>query len=283
MPWLRVDFWHVRWDADNQHFNLLPVMQQIAGLPAQDRLKDRGIEYSDYLEVPEVVGHQVFGVAARGRKVNLPGRLNCQTGDRGALNIRANEAVDEAVHFVYDRDLMVLATQRQALFRASAVTELLRDVSNQQFHIQPILRVDKWSRVQRMESIGKIEIAIEGPDHHPDYSGVMPSLNEMLDEAAEIDAVSVELTLSMGHSRRSLDVERGKELVNRLRQEDDVHKLKVSGKPVDGKSETVDFINDRLVHFEQVEYRGRVVDANQCRLILRRGIQENRDYLTGLL
>jgi len=284
MPWLRVDFWHVRRDVNNQHFDLLPVMQRIAAMPQQQRLIDRGIEYSDYLEVPQIQGRQVFGEAARGRKVNLPGRLNWQTGDRGALGILPTEAVDEAVNFVYDADLRVLVTQRQTLFRASAVTELLRDVSNEQFHIDPVLRQDKWNRVQRMESIGKIEIAIEGPDHHPDYSGVMPSLNSMLDEAAAIDVISVELTLSMAHSRRSMDTRRGKELVNRLRREEDVHKLKVSGKPADGgKSETVDFMNDRLVYFEQVEYQGRIVDANQCQLILRRAIEQNREYLTGLL
>jgi hypothetical protein len=284
MPWLRVDIWHVLRDVDNQHFDLLPAMQQIAGMPPQQRLRDRGIEYSDFLEVPQIQGNQVFGEAARGRKVNLPGRLNWQTGDRGALGILPAEAVDEAVHFVYDADLRVLVTQRQALFRATAVTELLRDVSNAQFHIDPVLRQDKWNRVERMESIGKIEIAIEGPDHHPDYSGVMPSLNSMLDEAAEIDVISVELTLSMAHSRRSMDTTRGKELVNRLRREEDVHKLKVSGKPADGsKSETVDFMNDRLVYFEQAEYQGRIVDANQCRLILRRAIEQNREYLAGLL
>jgi hypothetical protein len=112
----------------------------------------------------------------------------------------------------------------------------------------------------------------------------MPSLNSMLDEAAAIDVISVELTLSMAHSRRSMDTRRGKELVNRLRREEDVHKLKVSGKPADGgKSETVDFMNDRLIYFEQVEYQGRIVDANQCQLILRRAIEQNREYLARLL
>lgn len=284
MPWLRVDFWHVRRDVDNQHYNLLPLMQQIAALPQNQRLRDRGIEHSDFLEVPQIQGQQVFGEAARGRKVNLPGRLNWQTGDRGELNILPAEAVDETVHFVYDAELRVLVTQRQTLFRAAAVVELVRDVGNAQFHIDPVLRQDKWNRVQRMESIGKIEIAIEGPDHHPDYSGVMPSLNSMLDEAAELDVISVELTLSMAHSRRSMDVRRGKRLVNRLRREEDVEKLKVSGKPADGgKSETVDFMNDRLVHFEQAQYNGRIVDSEQCRLILRRAIEQNRDYLAGLL
>ena len=284
MPWLNVDFWKVLQDVDNHPFDFMALMQRLAALPAVQRLADRGIEHSDFLETPQFQDRQVFGEATRGRKVNLPGRLNWQTGARGDLGVLVDEAVDEAVYFLYDADLQVLVTQRQVMFRANAVAALLRDLGNANFHISPVLRQDKWNRVRRMETIGKIEIALEGPDHHPDFSEVMPSLNSMMEEAAEVDAISVELTLSMKHSRRSLDVNFVKRLVNQLRREENLDKLKVSGKAEDAtRSEIVDFMNDRLVFSEQAEYRGRNVDAAQCRLILRRAIDQNREYLAGLL
>jgi len=284
MPWLNVDFWKVLQDVDNHPFDFMALMQRLAALPAVQRLADRGIEHSDFLETPQFQDRQVFGEATRGRKVNLPGRLNWQTGARGDLGVLVDEAVDEAVYFLYDADLQVLVTQRQVMFRANAVAALLRDLGNANFHISPVLRQDKWNRVRRMETIGQIEIALEGPDHHPDFSEVMPSLNSMMEEAAEVDAISVELTLSMKHSRRSLDVNFVKRLVNQLRREENLDKLKVSGKAEDAtRSEIVDFMNDRLVFSEQAEYRGRNVDAAQCRLILRRAIDQNREYLAGLL
>lgn len=184
MPWLKVDFWNVLQNVDNAPSDFLGYMRQFGNLPAAQRLVDRGIEHCDFLEVPQFLNNnQVFGEATRGRKVNLPGKLNVQNGARVDLGVRPEEAVDEAVHFVYDASLQVLVTQRQMIFRATALDSLLRDLGNGNFHLSPVLRQDKWNRVNRMESIGKVEIALNGPDHHPDFSGVMPSLNRLLDEA----------------------------------------------------------------------------------------------------
>lgn len=285
MPWLTVDFWHVLQDANNSPFDLLAFLSQLGNLPAQQRLVDRGIEYSDFLETPQFGNGQAFGEATRGRKVNLPGKLNVRSGARSDLGVMPDEAVDEAIRYVYDAGLQVLVTQRQLIFRASALVSLLRELGNGAFHLSPVLRQDKWNRVQRMDSIGKVEIAFTGPDHHPDFSGIMPSLNSLMDEAGnDTNAVSAELILTMKHSRRSLNVPLIKRLVNRIRREDNLEKLRVSGK-ADGseRSETVNFINDKLVFSEQAEYRGRNVGAEQCRLILRRAIEQHRQYLASLL
>ena len=285
MPWLRVDFWNVLRDVDDEPFDLFAYMRQFVALPPRQRLVDRGVEYCDFLEAPQFLDRQVCGEATRGRKVNLPGKLNVQSGARGDLGVRPDEAVDEAIHFVYDADLRVLVTQRQLVFRATALVSLLRDLGNANFHISPVLRKDKWNRVRRMESIGKVEIALKGPDHHPDFSGIMPSLNSLMDEAGQtMNAISAELTLTVGRSRQTLNVPLAKRLVDRLRREDNLDKLRVSGKSDDAaKSETVDFINDRLVFSEEAEYQGRNVGAEQCRRILQRAIEQNKDYLTGLL
>lgn len=99
-----------------------------------------------------------------------------------------------------------------------------------------------------------------------------------------MNAISAELILTMKHSRGSLNVPLAKRLVNRVRREDNLDKLKVSGKPADAnRSETVDFINDRLVFSEEAEYQGRNVGAEQCRRILQRALEQHRDYLAGLL
>lgn len=285
MPWLNVDFWHVVEGPEHNPFNFFGLMQQLNQLPAAQRLIDRGIEYSDFLEQPQFLDdNQVFGEATRGRKVNLPGRLNIQTGIRGDLGVRADEAVDEAAYFLYDRRLRVLALQRQTMFRATAVSQLLRELGNTNFNLSAVLRPSAWNRVQRMETIGKVEVALQGPAHHPNFTNVMPSLNNMMDEAAEMNAVTVELTMSMGHSRRSLNTTRAKRLINLVRRDESLDKLRVSGKEEGADAaETVDFMNDKLVFSEFAEYQGRSVGADQCRRILQRAIMDNREYLEGLL
>lgn len=105
-----------------------------------------------------------------------------------------------------------------------------------------------------------------------------------MNEAAEVNAISVELSLSIGRSRQSLNPPRIKRLINVFRHHEGVEKLKVSGKEEgEERSETVDFMNDKLVFSEFAEYRGRNVGADQCRRILQRAIESNREYLTSLL
>lgn len=122
MPWLKVDFWHVVEGPDNDPFDLFELLQRVGELPANRRLVDRGVEYIDFLEAPNFLDdNQVFGEATRGRKVNLPGRLNIQSGIRGDLGVLPDEAIDEAAYFLYDRTKRVLALQRQPMFRTTAV------------------------------------------------------------------------------------------------------------------------------------------------------------------
>jgi hypothetical protein len=57
-----------------------------------------------------------------------------------------------------------------------------------------------------MTRIGKVEIKVQGPLDHPELSGAVPAMAQLLDDAkSETNALEVALTLSMGHTSQSLN------------------------------------------------------------------------------
>lgn len=291
MPRVVVDFWDPI-DLNGAAYDLLPLCQQAVHLQVRARMKDRGAEYSDYLVEVHADHGRAEGIAARIRKENLPDKANLQTGDVTPLNLLPNEGVAEKVHFLFDRQLQVFLAQRNRFMRAGAVIDLILEVLGLRLDtvdLQPKLRQDAWSRFNRMQRIGKFELKLRGPEHHPDFSQTIPSINRFLEDAGqEINAHSVTLTLSMERARReSLNVSITRRLVQAARRavgrDREVEKLIVSGGAADGGSETVDFIRDRLVFWGEVPYDGRQLDSDQCRQLLRLALEEHRAYLRSLL
>lgn len=291
MPRVVVDFWDPL-DLNGAAYDLLPLCQQASHLQVRARMKDRGAEYTDYLVEVHAEHGRAEGVAARIRKENLPDKANLQTGDVTPLDLLANEGVAEKVHFLFDRQLQVFLAQRNRFMRAGAVIDLICEVLDLRLDtvdLQPKLRQDAWNRFNRMDRIGKLELKLRGPEHHPDFSQTIPSMNRFLDDAGEtINAHSVTLTMSMERARReSLNVPVTRRLVQAARRaigrDREVEKLVVSGGTADAGSEIVDFIRDRLVFLGEVPYDGRHLDGNQCRQLLRRALEEHRPYLRTLL
>jgi len=66
--------------------------------------------------------------------------------------------------------------------------------------------------------------------------------------------------------------------------EDGVKKFQVKG-AVEGEStEIVDFISDRLVFSDLLDYdgAGKTLDSEQCQLLLRQAVDKNRAYLKSV-
>jgi|GEM_PF-3213603 len=280
------DFWEVI-DPQGNPFDLLPVLEGAATLPTNNRMKDRGPEHSDLLFPPECHETHAFGLAVRIRKVNLPEKGNFQTGEVAPLFFQVNEGAAEEAHFLYDRPLQTLVTQRHKVLRVSGIETLLRDVTGAMFDVQPKLREDAWARFERMTSIGSVELKLRAPAFHPDFSQSIPSMGSFLDEAAnEINARTVDLKFSMGRGNRreSMNLALLKRVARAFRGGNDLNQLTVRGRiPGAEKTEVVDFIRDRLVFSGQVEYAERRLDARQCQHLLRAALDRHREYLQSLI
>ena len=286
MPWLNIDFYSALDKSKKKRIALGAILKEIGDLPPHKRLLLRGPEYADYIELRHVSANQIFGGAARIRRMGLPSRFNLRTIQRRDLGFDPDEGLEEIAYFIFDDELETLALQRHRLFRSGSFERLVREIGDVQFHLEPKMRKDQWSRFKRLDRIGSLEITLFGPDHHPDFSDVQPSLGKLLDDSAgQANAMRVELRLSMAQVRsQSLNRDWVQAIVSKLRREENVETLKVSGRQLDdGDSDEINFLRDRLAFSQEVEYSSRSLEEDECRRVLRRAIDTNREYLNSLL
>src|ERR1700686_171518 len=283
---VHIDFWHV-FDSNGDPLDAAAILEQLIEMPAAKRLHKRDSEVSDYIEVTERKGNQVFGFVARVRTAGFPGRFNLKTAKRQELDIGVDEGIDEVAHFLYDTELQTFVTQRNRLVRPSTIEDLIAETTGVPITLNPVLRKDKWDRFDKMEILGSFTFRVRGPIHHPDFSGVSEPLEKLLDEAQNtINAEVFELKLGSGRTRsHSLNLDVLRRLMRRIRAKDDnIEKLRVTGREKDQRrQDAIDFIRDRLVFSAKTEYSDRVLGSETCLGILRRAIQEQRQYLKSLL
>jgi uncharacterized protein DUF6731 len=227
-------------------------------------------------------GGEFVGDAARIRMEDLPRVADVATGQLHDLNVGAREGLSEEIHFLYDATIDVIAVQKKLLMRASALRDLISDLTGNLIQFQIILRRDAWERFQRMPLVKKVSFKLARPQ---DVAGHRrPSLRRMFQEIAEFNGVSAKIEVSVERERdRSLNLESVREVVTSYRErEGDFEALSITGAIRDEEGETpetIDFIKERLQYVEEVPRRGRRLDPDGCRLALRRGIRAHREYL----
>ena len=274
-----VDFWDVL-GMDGDPFDLIPVIDAVSEATVAERMKPRWAGQIDFLaEASSYKSSTASGTAVLIRTEDRPGRVHLETGALNLLTLPTNEEVREDMSFHFDRDLRTLVTQRRQLFRASRLANLLRDITGAKFVIQPKLRADAWDRFKKLTRLGKVELKVQGPVHHPTFSHSTPSVAQLLDGARdETNAVEIGLSLSMGHVKsQSLTKQKIQTIVNYFRKDENARSLMVTGSEGDGDSQTVDFINDRLVFSGDVEYAEKHLDRGKCRQLLKQAVETNRD------
>ena len=283
---IHVDFWHV-YDSKGEPLDATAVLEPLVVMDAKKRLRKRDSEQSDYIEVLGKKGNQLLGWAARVRTAGFPGRFNLRTAKRQELPIGEDEGIDELTYFVYDGDLQTLATQRNRLVRPSAIEDLITETTGTPVTLNPVLRKDKWERFGKMEQVGSFVFRVRGPLHHPDFSGVSEPLEKLLDQAQNnINAEVFELRLGAGRTRsHSLNLDVLQKLMRRIRAKDEnIEALRVTGREKErARRDAIDFIRDRLAFSAKAQYEDRVLHGEKCLEILRRAIQEHRQYLKSLL
>lgn len=285
MPNVWVDFWEAL-DPSGLRLDLLPVCSECSKKAVADRMKQRPGEAIDYLVEVSCNEKYAAGTIARIRNNNWPTLAHLKTGKIDPLSLPNDTAIAEETSFLFDRTHEVLATQRHRFFRSSAISDLLSEISGVEIGLQPKLRKDAWARIKKMTRIGTVEIKLTGPAHHPDFSGVIPSMGKLLEEAEEkLNVIDIGLHLSVGRSRKKeLDRTPIQKLISLFREESNVSSLVVKGNPaIDEPSEVVDFIRDRLVFSGEAGYSGKHLERSQCQRLLHQAISQHSKYLKSLI
>lgn len=284
MPKFNVEFYKPKiLEQDGAAF--ADVLGRIAAMNAIGRIRT-GNDPAAILNLQRE-GNDFGGEAARIRMDDLPRVIDLANGDRRELDVQANEGLSEEIHFLYDHALDVIAIQSKGHFRAPALERLLSDLGHTTVYFQVILTEDAWERFQRMDFVTKINFKLARPQ---DFHGQpQPSLQRVFDEIDEFGGVSAKMEITVGRTRRRLSIDAIRRLIQTFRGNSEGFKsLSLSGAireqtGQDARShpETIDFLKERLLYSQDVERggRGRRLDAEGCRVALRRGIREHREHL----
>ena len=264
------------------------VLTELAGRTAQQRMARRGPKYTDYLVSANTEGDSLVGSAARIRMENLPERMNALTGEIGELDLANQEGLAEEAFFLYDSGMQVLLLQQSNFFRASGFEHLISDLAQvNDFWLEPVIRFDAWERFDKLERIASFDFKLTDLADRPEMGNpFFRSLGEMLDQAnSEINAITAEVRLGVGR-RRNEGLARAAigKLARVLSRGERVSAVTVRGRRVDtGKSDEIDFLRERLVFSDEVEYSGTRLDVQQCRQLLNNALHEQATYLRSLV
>jgi hypothetical protein len=285
MPRFTVEFYKPRvLDQNGPRFE--DILNQIIGMNAADRIR-RGDDPAAVLGLRRD-GNEFLGEAARIRMDDLPSVIDVANGARHDLDVEEQEGLGEEIHFLYDVDLDVIAIQNRGHFRAPALERLLGDLTHTNLDFHVILTEGGWERFQRMDFVTKINFKLARPrdlGHRP-----QPALDRVFREIDEFNGVSAKMEITVGRLRaHGLNMISIRQVVQSFRGDRENFKsLSITGAiretdEQDAPSHIgiVDFIKERLLHTEEVERRGRGrrLDAESCRVALRRAIRDHREYL----
>lgn len=284
MPAFKIEFYKPR-VVNPRGVSFADLLDRIVAMNAVERIRG-GNDPAAVLTLHHQ-GQEYVGEAARIRMEDLPTVIDTANGNRHDLNVGANEGLGEEIHFLYDAPLDVLAVQSKLHFRASALEQLISDLTHTGINLHIILRSDAWERFQRMDSVTKVSFTLARPQ---DIHGQRPAVMRVFREIDEFDGVSAMVEITVGRKRnRFLSMEAVQRLVADFRAQGAEFKdLSITGAIREAEAEedavrrdTIDFLKERLQVEYQVERRGRGrrLDVEGCRLALRRGLRENREYL----
>lgn len=262
------------------------VLQNIAGMNDAGRIR-----VGDDPAVVLTVEHnenEFIGEAARIRMDDLPSVVSVASGNRHDLQMADQEGLGEEIYFLYDVGLDVIAIQNKGHFRASALALLLGDLASASLYFQPILTRDASDRFDRMSLVRKISFRLARPH---DFGGARtPALNRSFRIIDDFDGASAKVEITVGRERgRGLSMNAAHRLVEAFGHAGEQFKsLSITGAIREAQAqggaehpEIVDFIKERLSFTTEVDRRGRGrrLDAEGCRVALRRAIRERRAEL----
>jgi hypothetical protein len=281
---LTIDFYSVR-DDQNQVLDIGAALLQLGTRPLRERLVARGPLYDDVL----LDSHQTHDVIlvhlARVRREGIPGKFNRTDGGFGDLNLDRDEDVAEDLHVVFDPQLETMAIQRNGHFRSSSVEQLLSDLLGYGIILEPKLRPDVMAKLTRIQRVGSIRMNITAGMNDPALTGVLDSVGGMIQGVNQHGSMAgFDLTLKMTRGKHvEQDLNYFQRMIAALSHSGRARNLEarvlLAGEE---KTEVIDFLRDRLVHYGEVEASGKRLDGDQCKQLLRAALHQHRDLLERL-
>lgn len=171
------------------------------------------------------------------------------------LGLRDDEGVGEPNGFLYDPSTRVMVTHGEH-YGVSAVkmVEYFAEATQcrSPIEVEPVLREDAWQKFNRMTTAKAFSFRIGRNINRNLLTGASHSLNRSLETLGNYDGLQVEVTVSVGRSRKhGMDKEQMKTDISALvacheENAGSVEKLEVRGLNPEDLTDEVDFLQGRM-------------------------------------
>lgn len=263
MKKIKFDFYEVVMPEkeNEQSISFESIIEQISQLSLDD--ENRNCEIRGFpirLQCTSTFNQLWEGELIKIRMNELPIKASL-TGVLQPIILKDDEGLGEETAFLYDPKTKTLVIQSNKFgVSASVLSKFFQEKSrlDEEIILLPILQGDVMERLGRMTSFQRLDISVSGINNISAIQSDNYGVSKAIDLANIFSAPVVNLTLSMGHYKGSLNLENVMQSVKKLlnlsqQNEGQIRKLQVSGdSEIDGK-DILDLLLYRIQEEIEVE------------------------------
>lgn len=276
---LTADFYRVEIPRDNLNFE--DIVASVNALPNDESRNLEGWSYPVRLQGAYDSRDFIEGNMMRIRMDDIPLKASL-SGAVELFDLEEDEGFGEETAFLYHKPMKVLILQRNK-YSVSAFTFALyyknKANMNQYIILRKILREDVMQKLARMTIFRKFDVKLAGLENYEMFRDEGFGVEQIIDLTERFRAPSVEIGLSMGKKRGTLNINIVRQAIrNFLRIAGDrnrqVKKMKVVGQvDADSDKEPLDLLQARMIEKIDIETtEDRVVPYDARRVALREAL-----------
>lgn len=149
--------------------------------------------------------------------------------------------------------------------------------------IQPVFVTDAYDQVRDWEMFRKLTMTVEATTSDYVQEVLTTETGSDLKMLETLNGLRIDVSVSMGHNKGSLDVNSVKKFINGLLSENYARKLVLNGKSFDGQQTgEFDLYNARLKQKAEIRYSGTAINSEDAASALVNAYFNNSDYLENL-
>ena len=285
MPVAKFYFYQAQLERTSHYGTIKEVLDEIAPIPRPEQ--ELKIEDTPcYLAGRQTFTRYTGYMFTRVRMTGLPPKVR-NDGQRGELDLGDDEGLGEDVALAHGHlpNIVAIQANRHSLSATGIAVFLNKRRPEIGLRFDPIHTTDALERFSRFTQLRKLRLRLARVHDLSFLKRNDLSTSEKVLLEQFFQEPYAEIILSMGHGKGGLS-EKARRLVdyflNLFRGGNDcVKTLEISGKE-DENSETmvVDLLNDRLVHYEDIELSKRSIDMQSLLRAACAALEKNNDELS---
>jgi hypothetical protein len=214
-------------------------------------------------------------------------------GGAEVFDFEDDEGVGEETAFLYHPGLRVLVLQRNRFGTSpSRFVSYMQQAGQQDgvITLEPVMEPSTMARFNSIRRARQFLVKVAGVDNPRTIKQQNPgaSVKKMADLMSDLSSPDIEIYVSMGHRKGSLDTAAVKAVAKSLLRIDsatpaDVKRLEISGRTAGDEEVVVDLLQDRMVETVELELDAdRRLPYSTRRLALRGALAERESQLQSL-